>query len=431
MRGLMSEQRLLVSMLIRHAARFHADVEIVSRLVDGAIHRYAYADAERRARRLAKALLRLGIAPGDRVGTLAWNTYRHFELYYGISGIGAVCHTINPRLFDQQIVYIVNHAADRLLFVETSFVPLVERLHSQLPRDCRIILLEPAETSLPVAGIYDDLVDAESEDGFDWPDFDEWNASALCYTSGTTGRPKGALYSHRSTLLHAFGASLPDAIPLSSRDVVCPIVPMFHVCGWSVPYVAAMNGAKLVLPGSRLDGESLCELFNREGVTIGLGVPTVWLGFEAHVSRTGAACPSLTRVLSGGSAVPPSLIEAFDRRGITITQGWGMTEMSPLGTTAVPKAKHQGLDDKALLAIRAKAGRPAFVLTARRPAASSFSCFAFKAETVPSGLISVIPQPCTMSMPRASNAAISDGGTAAPPESTPRNVGQLAPVSRI
>src|SRR5579872_6073799 len=244
MRGLMSEQRLLVSMLIRHAARFHPDVEIVSRLVDGSMHRYGYADAERRARRLAKALLRLGIEPGDRVGTLAWNTYRHFELYYGISGIGAVCHTINPRLFDEQINYIVNHAADRLLFVETSFVPLVERLKPQLPADCRIVLLEPADTSLPILATYDELVDAESEDGFDWPELDEWSASALCYTSGTTGRPKGALYSHRSTLLHAFGASLPDAIPLSSRDVACPIVPMFHVCGWSVPYVAAMNGAK-------------------------------------------------------------------------------------------------------------------------------------------------------------------------------------------
>ena len=360
MRGLMSEQRLLVSMLIRHAARFHGDVEIVSRLVDGTIHRYGYADAERRARRLAKALLRLGIEPGDRVGTLAWNTYRHFELYYAISGIGAVCHTINPRLFDEQIVYIVNHAADRLLFVETSFIPLVERLKPQLPADCRIVLLEPADTALPIAATYDELVDGESEDGFDWPELDEWSASALCYTSGTTGRPKGALYSHRSTLLHAFGASLPDAIPLSSRDVVCPIVPMFHVCGWSVPYVAAMNGAKLVLPGSRLDGASLCELFNQEEVTIGLGVPTVWLGFEAHARETGAACPSLKRILSGGSAVPPSLIEAFDCRGITITQGWGMTEMSPLGTTAVPKAKHAELDDAALLAIRAKAGRPVF-----------------------------------------------------------------------
>jgi 3-(methylthio)propionyl---CoA ligase len=360
MRGLMSQERLLVSMLIRHAARFHGDTEIVSRLVDGGIHRYGYAEAERRSRRLARALLRLGIEPGDRVGTLAWNTYRHFELYYGISGIGAVCHTINPRLFDEQIVYIINHAQDRLLFVDSSFVPLIERLRPQLPADCRVVLLEPADTSLPVLATYDELVAAEDEAGFDWPEFDEQSASALCYTSGTTGRPKGALYSHRSTLLHALGASLPDAIPLSSRDVVCPIVPMFHVCGWSVPYIAAMNGATLVLPGSRLDGASLCELFNNEGVTIGLGVPTVWLGFEAHVAATGATCPSLGRVLSGGAAVPPSLIEAFDRRGITITQGWGMTEMSPLGTTAVPKGKHADLDAAGQMAIRSKQGRPVF-----------------------------------------------------------------------
>jgi 3-(methylthio)propionyl---CoA ligase len=360
MRGLMSEQRLLVSMLIRHAARFHGDAEIVSRLVDGSIHRYGYEEAERRSRRLARALLRLGIAPGDRVGTLAWNTYRHFELYYGVSGIGAVCHTINPRLFDEQIVYIVNHAQDRLLFVETSFIPLVERLLPLLPSDCRFVLLEPAETSLPVLATYDELVDAESETGFEWPQLDEWSASALCYTSGTTGKPKGVLYSHRSTLLHALGASLPDAIPVSSADTVCPVVPLFHACGWSVPYVVAMNGAKLVLPGARLDGASLYELFEAEGVTMSLGVPTVWLGFEAHLAATGACPSTLRRVLSGGAAVPPSLIEAFDRRGITMCQGWGMTEMSPLGTTAVPKGKHQGLGDAARLAVRAKQGRPVF-----------------------------------------------------------------------
>jgi acyl-CoA synthetase (AMP-forming)/AMP-acid ligase II len=360
MRGLMSEQPLLVSTLIQHAARFHGDVEIVSRMVDGAVHRYGYAEAERRSRRLARALLRLGIASGDRVGTLAWNNYRHFELYYGVSGIGAVCHTINPRLFDEQIVYIVNHASDRLLFIETSFIPLVERLAPQLPADCRFVLLDPAETCLPIVAAYDELVAAEDEDGFVWPGFDEWSASALCYTSGTTGKPKGVLYSHRSTVLHAYGASLPDAIPVSSRDAVCPVVPMFHACAWSVPYVAALNGAKLVLPGPRLDGASLYELFEAEGVTMSLGVPTVWLGFEAHLAATGARPSTLRRVLSGGAAVPPSLIEAFDRRGIVVTQGWGMTEMSPLGTAAVLKGKHAGLDGAAQLAVRAKQGRPVF-----------------------------------------------------------------------
>jgi acyl-CoA synthetase (AMP-forming)/AMP-acid ligase II len=360
MRGLMSDRPLLISTLIEHAARYHGDAEIVSRLVDRSLHRYTYAEAERRARRLARALLRLGIAPGDRVGTMAWNTYRHFELYYGVSGIGAVCHTINPRLFDDQIVYIVNHAQDRLLFVEKSFVPLIERLRPQLPADCRIVLLEPAEAGFPVFAAYDELVAAEDERGFVWPEFDERSASALCYTSGTTGRPKGVLYTHRSTLLHAYGASLPDAIPVSSRDTVCPIVPMFHACAWSVPYVAAMNGTKLVMPGPHLDGASLCELFNAEGVTMSLGVPTVWLGFEAHCAQTGASAPTLRRVLSGGAAVPPSLIEALARRGVAVTQGWGMTEMSPLGTTAVLKGKHMGADDAARLAVLAKQGRPVF-----------------------------------------------------------------------
>ena len=360
MRGLMSERPLLISTLIQHAARYHSDVEIVSRLVDRAIRRYTYAEAERRSRRLARALLRLGIVPGDRVGTLAWNNYRHFELYYGVSGIGAVCHTINPRLFDDQIVYIVNHAQDRLLFVESSFVPLLERLRPLLSADCRIVLLEPAETSLAVLATYDELIAAESEDGFVWPEFDEWTASALCYTSGTTGKPKGVLYTHRSTVLHAYGVSLPDAIPVSNRDAVCPVVPMFHACAWSVPYIAAMNGAKLVLPGPYIDGASLYELFEAEGVTISLGVPTVWLGFEAHLAATGARCSTLRRILSGGAAVPPSMITAFDRRGIAVCQGWGMTEMSPVGTTALLMGKHAGLDSAAQLAIRAKQGRPLF-----------------------------------------------------------------------
>ena len=360
MRGLMSERPLLVSMLIEHAARFHSDVEIVSRLIDGSTHRYGYAEAERRSRRLARALMRLGVRPGDRIGTLAWNTYRHFELYYGISGIGAVCHTINPRLFDEQIVYIVNHAQDRLLFVETSFIPLVERLAPQFPKNCRFILLEPADTSLPILGIYDELIEAESEDGFEWPTFDEFSASALCYTSGTTGKPKGVLYSHRSTVIHALGASLPHGIPMTALDVICPVVPLFHACGWATPYSAPMNGTKLVFPGSRLDGASLYELFETEGVTLSLGVPTVWLGFEAYLREKNLRCSTLRGVLSGGAAVPPSLIEAFEARGIDLVQGWGMTEMSPLGTVTALKAKHATLDAAGKRAIKAKAGRPVF-----------------------------------------------------------------------
>ncbi len=359
MLGVMSERPLLISAIITHAAAYHRDTEIVSRTVEGVIHRYTYAEAERRSKRLARALLRLGISPGDRVATLAWNTFRHFELYYAISGIGAVCHAINPRLFDDQIVYIVNHAADRLLFIDTTFIPLAERLAPQFPKDCRIVLLGETETSLPVLALYDDLIADESEE-FDWPEFDERTASALCYTSGTTGRPKGVLYSHRSTILHALGASLPHAIPMTAADVVCPVVPMFHACAWATPYTAPINGAKLVFPGARLDGASLYELFEAEGVTLSLGVPTIWLGFAEHLDATGARCTTLRSVLSGGAAVPPALTEAFEDRGITIVQGWGMTEMSPLGTVSALKAKHLALDKAGQRAIKAKAGRPVF-----------------------------------------------------------------------
>jgi fatty-acyl-CoA synthase len=363
MQGLMSERPLLVSSIIKHAAVYHRDTEIVSRTVEGPIHRYTYGEAERRSKRLARALLRLGIGSGDRVGTLAWNTFRHLELYYAISGIGAVCHTINPRLFDEQILYIVKHAADRILFVDTSFTPLIERLAPHLPAECVIIWLtdEDAEPATRLSHLlsYEALITAEDDD-FEWPEFDELTAAALCYTSGTTGKPKGALYSHRSTVLHAFGISLPDAIPISARDTVCPVVPLFHACGWGIAYAAPMNGAKLVLPGPRLDGRSLYELFEAEGVTVSLGVPTVWLGFEAYLAASGTLCSTLRWVLSGGSAVPPSLIEAFESRGILMRQGWGMTEMSPLGTTAALKGKHLDLDRDAQMKVKAKQGRPVF-----------------------------------------------------------------------
>ncbi|MGB9644492.1 MAG: long-chain-fatty-acid--CoA ligase [Stellaceae bacterium] len=363
MQGLMSERPLLISAIIKHAALYHRDTEIVTRTVEGPLHRYTYGEAERRSKRLARVLLKLGVKPGDRVGTLAWNTFRHFELYYAISGIGAICHTINPRLFDEQIVYIVNHAADRLLFIDTSFVPLVERLAPHLPTECRIVWMaeegaEPA-TGLPRLGFYEALIGAEDED-FEWPEFDERTASSLCYTSGTTGNPKGVLYSHRSTVLHALGISLPDAISISAGDTVCPVVPMFHVNAWAIPYAAPMQGAKLVLPGPRLDGPSLYQLFEAEQVTLSLGVPTVWLSFEAYLSTTGARCSTLCRILSGGSAVPPSMVEAFAGHGIDVRQGWGMTEMSPLGTTAALKAKHLSLDRAAQTLVKEKQGRAVF-----------------------------------------------------------------------
>src|SRR5438067_1365092 len=359
MLGLMSERPLLISGIIKHAAVYHRDTEIVSRTVEGGIHRYTYEAAERRAKRLARALLKLGIRTGDRVGTLAWNTFRHFELYYAISGIGAVCHTINPRLFDDQIVYIINHATDRLLFLDTSFAPLIERLAPHFPPQCRIVGMTE-EGGEPPSGLahlpcYEALLAGEEED-FEWPEFDERTAAALCYTSGTTGKPKGALYSHRSTVLHAWALAAPDATAMSARDTVCPVVPMFHACAWGVPYAAAMSGAKLVLPGPRLDGASLFELFEAEGVTLSLGVPTVWLGFEAHLSANNLPCRSLNRLLSGRPAEPPALIDAFENRhGIAVVQGWGMTEMSPLGTAAVPKAKHREARPEALMAIKGKA----------------------------------------------------------------------------
>ena len=359
MLGLMGERPLLISGILDHAAVYHADTEIVSRTVEGPVHRYTYADAQRRSKQVANALRRFGIKPGDRVGTLAWNTYRHFELYYGISGIGAVCHTINPRLFDEQIVYIVNHAADRILFVDATFLPLVDRLRPQFPKDCKIVLLSQGDSVPPGLSTYEEMIGGESAE-FDWSQFDERTASALCYTSGTTGRPKGVLYSHRSTVIHALGASLPHAIPITAADAVCPVVPLFHACGWGTPYTAPMSGAKLVFPGPRLDGPSLCDLFEAERVTLSLGVPTVWLGFMAHLETTGAKCSSLRGVLSGGSAIPPSLIAAFDDRGINMVQGWGMTEMSPLGTVSAPKAKHLGLDKAGKRAVTGTAGRPVF-----------------------------------------------------------------------
>jgi 3-(methylthio)propionyl---CoA ligase len=344
--GRMMDVPLNVSMLLRHAARYAADTEIVSRRIEGDIHRYTYRDCEKRAKQLAQALMRLGVEPGERIATLAWNGYRHLETYYGTTGFGAVCHTINPRLFPEQIAYIVNHADDRYVLFDTTFAPLVATLAPQCPNVRAWIALADAPKEVPLGDeahlpslvapllSYETLIAAEDGE-FEWPELDERIASNLCYTSGTTGHPKGALYSHRSTVLHAYGAALPNSMGISARDSVLPVVPMFHVNAWGIPHAAPLAGAKLVFPGKDLDGKSLFELMEAERVTFSAGVPTVWMGLLAHVRETGKRFSSLERTVIGGSCCPPAMLRAFeDEYGVRVIHAWGMTEMSPLGTLA-------------------------------------------------------------------------------------------------
>ncbi len=349
----MQQHPLLISSMITFADRHHGGTEIVSATVEGALaktgakHRYTYREAHIRAKRLANALIGLGIAPSDRVGTLAWNGYRHFELYFGVSGMGAILHTINPRLFPDQISWIANHAEDKVLFFDLSFVGLVEKLAPHLNCKAYVLMTDeahmPAQSSLPNLLCYETLLAAASPD-YAWPVFDENTASSMCYTSGTTGNPKGALYSHRSTVLHVYGAAMPDALCLSSRDAVMPVVPMFHANAWSLAYACPAVGAKLVLPGMSLDGKSVYELMESEKVTFSAGVPTVWLGLLQHVDGNGLRFSSLNRTVIGGSACPPAIINRFkDQYNVDVLHAWGMTEMSPLGTVGTLKAKHDGL----------------------------------------------------------------------------------------
>jgi 3-(methylthio)propionyl---CoA ligase len=365
MLGLMMERPLLISSMIEYAATYHGKSEIVSRTVEGGIHRYGWADAHARAKQLANALQRLGIRPGDRVATLAWNTHRHLELYYGISGMGAICHTINPRLAPEQLRYIINHAEDALLFVDLTFVPIVEALMAELKTVRHVVVMTdeasmPAQTSLRAPLCYETLLAGESP-SFEWPLFDENTASSLCYTSGTTGNPKGALFSHRSTMLHAYFMCMADFVAIARLDSVCPVVPMFHVNAWGIPYAVAMTGAKLVFPGPKLDGASLHELFEAEGVTINLGVPTVWLGLLKYLDETGKRFSSLQRTLCGGSAMPETMIRALEERyDVRVTHGWGMTEMSPVGTVSALLPELRALPKEAQYAFQAKQGRPMF-----------------------------------------------------------------------
>ena len=365
MLGQMQSQPLLISNLIVHAERHHGATEIVSRRVEGDIHRTTWREVSRRSRQVANAIDALGLAFGDRVATLAWNGYRHLELYFGVSGTGRVLHTLNPRLHPEQLVWIVNHAEDKVLCFDMTFLPLVKAVWSKCPMVKHWIALcdadaLPADSGIPGLQSYEAWVGAQ-KDAYAWPEFDENSASSMCYTSGTTGNPKAALYSHRSTTLHAYGAAMPDAMSCSARDSILPVVPMFHVNAWGLPYSAAAVGCKLVFPGPALDGKSVYELIEAERVTMAAGVPTVWQMLLGHLQQNGLKFSTLKRTVIGGSACPPAMITAFnDQYGVDVLHAWGMTEMSPLGTVCTLKNAQLALPADEQLKVRLKQGRTIF-----------------------------------------------------------------------
>ena len=366
MKGLMQDWPLRQNTILDHARIHHGQAEIVSRLVEGEIHRTTYAEVHERTRRLCQALIRLGVKPGDVIGTMAWNTHRHFESWYGISGVGAVYHTLNPRLFADQLSYIINHAEDQWILLDTTFNEILENLQDKLPNVKGYIFLTDAahmpETKLNNALCYEELIQAEDGD-FDWVKGDENDAVGICYTSGTTGNPKGVVYSHRSNVLHTMIMVAPDAGNMSVRDVIMPVVPMFHANAWGITYAAPSVGAKLVMPGRDLDGASICELLNGEQVTMSAAVPTVWLMLLQYLEQSGEKLPHLDRVLIGGSAVPRSMMEAFDKNyQVSVHHLWGMTEMSPLGTVGRLRPHMDDLPYEAQLDIRLKQGRVPYMV---------------------------------------------------------------------
>ncbi len=363
MRSTMMDSPLLVPTILRHAALYHGGTEVVSRSAEGDFHRTTYAELWRRSQQLANALSALGLDPGDRVGTLAWNGYRHLEVYYASAGAGFVCHTINPRLFSEQIAYIIRHAADRVLFIEPSFLGLLTSIAAQLPA-LRAVVVMCSTAAMPVAAreagyvCYEDVL-AGQPDQLDWPRQDEDAAAGMCYTSGTTGDPKGVLYSHRSMVLHAMAVCLPDVFALGASSVVMPVVPMFHVNAWGLPHAAPLVGAKLVLPGPKLDGASLHELITAEAVTFSAGVPTVWAPLLDWADQHGRNFGALQRVAIGGSACPPVMVRRFRDHDVAVVHAWGMTETSPLGLANWPKAASAQQPEEAA-ALSAKQGRPLY-----------------------------------------------------------------------
>ena len=367
MKGLMMDSNLTVSSILQYAEKYHQNGEIVSRNVEGGIHRYTYKEAAVRARRLANGLKRLGIGHQDRVATLAWNTHRHYELYYAVSGSGAILHTINPRLFPDQLAYILNHAEDEVLFIDLTFVPLLIQVASQLTSLKQIVVLtdrehmpeSPLPDAIPFL-CFEALVEAEPEE-FEWPDIDETLAASLCYTSGTTGHPKGVLYSHRSTVLHAWASISKDALDIGNNSNLLPVVPMFHVNAWGIPYSATMVGAKLVLPGAGLDGASLAELIKNEDVDLLLGVPTIWLGLLNHYEQQNLTMESVERVVIGGSAAPISMVKAFqEKHDAFVVHAWGMTELSPIGTINSMNRYMSSLTLEERYKLQTKQGRPVY-----------------------------------------------------------------------
>ncbi len=363
MQGLMQDWPLLVHTVLDHARTYHGDREIVSRTVEGPIHRYTYTDLDARSRKLASAMAKRGLKLGDVIGSMAWNGYRHMEIWYGLMSLGAVVHTLNPRLFAEQLIYIINHAEDKLIFVDLTFVPVLEAIQEKLPAVSGYVIMTDREhmpeTSLRNPICYEDLID--EGDHMEWPRFDENTACGMCYTSGTTGNPKGVVYSHRSNVLHSLITVAGDALAIDNRQTIMPVVPMFHANAWSMTFSCPMSGANMVMPGGKMDGESVYELLDSEKVSMTAAVPTVWLMLLQYLESTGKKLPHLNRVVIGGSACPPSMIEAFERDyDVEVVHAWGMTEMSPLGSLGVLRGGMEKRSEAEQFAAKCKQGRPPY-----------------------------------------------------------------------